>query len=409
MGGAGARGRGGTRAVAPWRPDELDRVLAAVEELHTAFTPSPVDAGSAGAVLEEKVNGACSLPTLQPSSIVVAAASRRAGRARRRRCRRRRGRHAALISISDNIPRRRARFSSTGRMRRSARLGSTSSRSLPASPCRVVRSRGPAAEVVGRARRIRTPLGRRGVGRLLHVSRAAAAAAGPPDAALVPGRAGRGREALARAAHGLGVALDHPALGRPASARGGSTAAACAARSTRASRPSSPRDAGSQRSPCSDSRARGAALSLRAVSSSSSASRTGSSELKASSTNPRAAARRPRRLPQRVRSPRSGRRSRSSSSRSPRARAHDRDHVLGRVRHGQREKRTRPLGRDACDHRLAAVREMDVEQHDVRVGLDDQRDRLGCCRPRRRRRQPRRARRHRSGTGRGRRRSRRAS
>jgi hypothetical protein len=40
----------------PWRPDELGRVLAAVEELHTALTPSPVDAGSAGAVLEEKVN-----------------------------------------------------------------------------------------------------------------------------------------------------------------------------------------------------------------------------------------------------------------------------------------------------------------------------------------------------------------
>jgi Phosphotransferase enzyme family len=40
----------------PWRPDELDRVLAAVEELHSALTPSPVDAGSAGAVLEEKVN-----------------------------------------------------------------------------------------------------------------------------------------------------------------------------------------------------------------------------------------------------------------------------------------------------------------------------------------------------------------
>jgi thiamine kinase-like enzyme len=40
----------------PWRPDELDRVLAAIEELHTALTPAPVDAGSAGAVLEENVN-----------------------------------------------------------------------------------------------------------------------------------------------------------------------------------------------------------------------------------------------------------------------------------------------------------------------------------------------------------------
>ena len=40
----------------PWRPDELDRVVAAVEELHMALTPSPVDAGSASAVLEEKVN-----------------------------------------------------------------------------------------------------------------------------------------------------------------------------------------------------------------------------------------------------------------------------------------------------------------------------------------------------------------
>lgn len=40
----------------PWRPDELDRVLAAVDQLHASLTPSPVDAGSAGAVLEENVN-----------------------------------------------------------------------------------------------------------------------------------------------------------------------------------------------------------------------------------------------------------------------------------------------------------------------------------------------------------------
>ena len=40
----------------PWRSDELDRVVAAVAELHAALTPSPADAGSAGAVLEERVN-----------------------------------------------------------------------------------------------------------------------------------------------------------------------------------------------------------------------------------------------------------------------------------------------------------------------------------------------------------------
>lgn len=40
----------------PWRSDELDRVLAAVDELHAALTPSPIDAGSAGAFLVEQAN-----------------------------------------------------------------------------------------------------------------------------------------------------------------------------------------------------------------------------------------------------------------------------------------------------------------------------------------------------------------
>ena len=55
------------------------------------------------------------------------------------------------------------------------------------------------------------------------------------------------------------------------------------------------------------------------------------------------------------------------------------DHVLGRVGDGEREEAdARPLGRDLRDHRVAAaVRQVHVEQDDVRVELADQRHRLG--------------------------------
>jgi hypothetical protein len=46
----------GREPLQPWRPDELERVLGAVNELCTALTPSPVDAGSAGAALETQIN-----------------------------------------------------------------------------------------------------------------------------------------------------------------------------------------------------------------------------------------------------------------------------------------------------------------------------------------------------------------
>src|SRR6185436_8130277 len=59
-------------------------------------------------------------------------------------------------------------------------------------------------------------------------------------------------------------------------------------------------------------------------------------------------------------------------------RANDADHILGGVRHRQREEaHAGTLGCNRSDHRLAAaVREVDVQQHDIRVELLDQRDRL---------------------------------
>ena len=369
----------------PWRPDELDRVLAAVEELHTALTPSPVDAGSAGAVLEEKVNArvlAADTPAeldqwsqrhldelVELEGAVADAVA---------------GDTLLFISISvrtTSSSQASASTSSTGRMRRSARLGSTSSRSLPASPCRVAGARGPAAEVVG--------CGRGGSARL---SAAVASVAGfftyrallPPPPGLPTLRsfqAAQGEVARHRLAQRTGwESADHLALGRPASARGGSTAAACAARSTRASRPSSPRDAGSQRSPCSDSRARSGAAPL----------------AHAPSARRARVAHRLVRVEGVEHEPGEPRREdrvafRNACDRLGQVVARD------RLRHVARaparttaitssaasdtdsaRNRTRPLRRDACDHRLAtAVREMDVEQHHVRVGLDDQRDRLG--------------------------------
>jgi hypothetical protein len=46
----------GREPLQPWRPDELERVLVAVDELRAALTPSPVDAGSAAAALEAQIN-----------------------------------------------------------------------------------------------------------------------------------------------------------------------------------------------------------------------------------------------------------------------------------------------------------------------------------------------------------------
>jgi hypothetical protein len=40
----------------PWRGDELERVLDVVDELRAVLTPAPLDAGSAGAALEAKIN-----------------------------------------------------------------------------------------------------------------------------------------------------------------------------------------------------------------------------------------------------------------------------------------------------------------------------------------------------------------
>lgn len=46
----------GREPLQPWRADELERVLVAVDELRAVLTPSPVDAGSAGAALEAQIN-----------------------------------------------------------------------------------------------------------------------------------------------------------------------------------------------------------------------------------------------------------------------------------------------------------------------------------------------------------------
>ena len=59
----------GREPTLPWQPYELERVLAAVEQLHTALTPSPVDAGSAGAVLVEQVNSWHLLAADAPSGL----------------------------------------------------------------------------------------------------------------------------------------------------------------------------------------------------------------------------------------------------------------------------------------------------------------------------------------------------
>src|SRR5262245_57319882 len=63
---------------------------------------------------------------------------------------------------------------------------------------------------------------------------------------------------------------------------------------------------------------------------------------------------------------------------APRACTDDCDHVLGRVGDRQREEADAwPPRRNTRDHGLAAaVRELDVEEDDVRVGLDYERDRL---------------------------------
>jgi hypothetical protein len=46
----------GREPLQPWRPDELEHVLVGVDELCAVLTPSPVDAGSAGAALEAQIN-----------------------------------------------------------------------------------------------------------------------------------------------------------------------------------------------------------------------------------------------------------------------------------------------------------------------------------------------------------------
>src|SRR5438477_940419 len=62
-----------------------------------------------------------------------------------------------------------------------------------------------------------------------------------------------------------------------------------------------------------------------------------------------------------------------------RAGTYDADHVLSGVGDGEREKlHARPFERDSGDDAFAAaVGEVDIEQHDVRVELADQRNRLG--------------------------------